>query len=208
MSDQPKYSKDQIKGMQDQLLSMNLDSERLPSTGSAAEKRERLMKHFYPTTPNVATGPSSQYAAEQGPNPGPSAKKPNYSKTQINCLPIGPLKVALAALNLPFTGGMGDGRATLKAALYPPSVAVGSGTQPNLSQLPLSQPSGASGSVQYVATSQPNVVTGPVSQPNPSPLPSIQPSGASGSASQPNLSQGREQWHLQGRGGISLSSFI
>ena len=114
--------------------------------------------------------------------------KPNYTKGQINSLPLGPLKEALEALGLPFNGGKIAGWKSLKAALYPDTVAV---SQPNPSQLPSSQPPGAPGSA-----SQPNVVTGAVSLPIPSPLPSSQPSGASGSASQPNLSQGREQWHL------------
>ena len=130
MAVRPKFTKNEISDMLDQRLTMNLNNEGLSSTGSAIEKRERLLKHFYPT-------PHSN-------DPGPSAKVStgiNYSRTQINCLPIGPLKDALAALNLPFTGGKGADRATLKAALYPPPVAVGTSTQPNVSQIPSNQPS-------------------------------------------------------------------
>ena len=72
------------------------------------------IKHFYPTPHSNDTGPSAKVSTGI-----------NYTRTQINCLPIGPLREALVALNLPFNGVKGEGRATLKAALYPPPVAVG-----------------------------------------------------------------------------------
>ena len=186
MSVIPRYTKDEIKIMKDHLLTMNLNNECLLSTGSESEKRERLFKHFYPSD-------------NTGPNVNRSAST-KYTKTQINCLPVGPLRVALAELGLPFQG-LGDGRASLKAALYPPPVVMGS------------QPSGASGSAKYVSASQPNLSH---IVPNQFNLLSSQPSGASGasgsakyvSESQPNLShdqaavgnniqaKGREQWLL------------
>lgn len=71
---------------------------------------------------------------------------PEYTRTEINSLRVGPLKEALSALGLHFNGGVGEGRKILKAFLYPPSVGsgaasqsnpptvvAGSGTQPNLS---------------------------------------------------------------------------
>ena len=64
--------------------------------------------------------------------------KPNYTKGQINALPLGPLKEALEALGIPFNGGKIAGRKSLKAALYPDTAAV---SQPNPSQLSSSQPS-------------------------------------------------------------------
>jgi hypothetical protein len=109
MSAIPKYTKDDINIMRDQMLTMNLDRECLPSTGSETEKRERLLKHFYPTT--------------LSPNANMSAM-PKYTKGQINSLPLAPLKDALAALGLPFNGGKIAGRASLKAALYPPQVGI------------------------------------------------------------------------------------
>ena len=103
---------------------------------------------------------------------------PNYTKGQINSLPLGPLKEALEALGLPFNGGKIAGRASLKAALYPPQVGI-VGT-------------GALGSAKYVSASQPN----------PSPASTSVGTAELGSASQPFLSpeptvqtEGREQWH-------------
>ena len=119
---------------------------------------------------------------------------PKYTKGQINSLPLGPLKDALAALGLPFNGGKIAGRASLKAALYPPQVGIvgtGAVSQTNPSPLPSSQPSGALGSAKYVSASQPN----------PSPASSSAGTAKLGSASQPSLSpepsvqaEGREQW--------------
>ena len=92
--------------------------------------------------------------------------KPNYTKGQINALPLGPLKEALEALGIPFNGGKIAGRKSLKAALYPDTAAV---SQPNPSQLSSSQPSGASGSAKYVSASQPNLSHVPPIQPCPAP---------------------------------------
>ena len=39
--------------------------------------------------------------------------KPDYTRTEINSLRVGPLKDALTALGLPFNGGVGDGRKIL-----------------------------------------------------------------------------------------------
>ena len=105
---------------------------------------------------------------------------PQYTRTEINSLRIGPLKDALAALGLPFNGGVGDGRKSLKAALYPPSVGTVAASQPNPG--PPSQPPGASGTANPVSASQPNL----------SPAPLIQPSV------QVEVVQAeiREQWHL------------
>ena len=84
MSVIPRYTKDEIKIMKDHLLTMNLNNECLLSTGSESEKRERLFKHFYPSD-------------NTGPNVNRSAST-KYTKTQINCLPVGPLRVALRSL--------------------------------------------------------------------------------------------------------------
>ena len=54
----PRFMKKDINNMKDQILTMNLDAERLPSTGNAKEKRDRLMEHFYPATLNVDTDPN------------------------------------------------------------------------------------------------------------------------------------------------------
>ena len=112
--------------------------------------------------------------------------KPNYTKGQINALPLGPLKEALEALGIPFNGGKIAGRKSLKAALYPDTAAV---SQPNPSQLSSSQPSGASGSAKYVSASQPNLSHVPPIQPCPAP-PDQVPVGNNIQA------EGREQWHL------------
>ena len=174
----PRFTRKDINEMRDQLLTMNLDKECLPSTGGVIEKRKRLMEHFYPTTPSDVTGPSSQYAAEQGPNVNLSAST-NYSRTQINSLPVGPLKVALAALGLPFNGGVGKGCASLKAALYPPPVLTGTVSQKKMNPSPASQPSDALGTANYGSASQPIL----------SPALSVEVGN--------NIQdEGREQWHL------------
>ena len=54
----PRFTRKDINEMRDQLLTMNLDKECLPSSGSPEEKRDRLMGHFYPATLNVDTGPN------------------------------------------------------------------------------------------------------------------------------------------------------
>jgi hypothetical protein len=128
----PRFTRNAINEMREHLLTMNLEQEGLLSTGSFKEKQEQLIKHFYPTTHSNDSGPNANVSASI-----------NHSRTQINSLPVGPLKAALAALGLPFNGGLGDGRASLKAALYPPPVVTGTVTQPNLSQLPSSQSPGA-----------------------------------------------------------------
>ena len=46
----PRFTRKDINEMRDQLLTMNLDEECLPSSGSPEEKRNRLMEHFYPAT--------------------------------------------------------------------------------------------------------------------------------------------------------------
>jgi hypothetical protein len=102
------------------------------------------------------------------------------------------LKDALAALGLPFNGGKIAGRASLKAALYPPQVGIvgtGAVSQPNPSSLPSSQPSGASGSAKYVSASQPNQSHVAPIQPCPAPPDQV----AVGNNIQ---AEGREQWHL------------
>ena len=54
----PRFTRKDINNMKDQILTMNLDAERLPSTGTPKEKRDRLMEHFYPATLNVDTDPN------------------------------------------------------------------------------------------------------------------------------------------------------
>ena len=64
MSAIPKYTKDDINIMRDQMLTMNLDKECLHSSGSPEEKRDRLMGHFYPVTLGVDTGPSQCHSLD------------------------------------------------------------------------------------------------------------------------------------------------
>ena len=128
---------------------------------------------------------------------------PEYTRTEINSLRVGPLKEALSALGLHFNGGVGEGRKILKAALYPPSVVTGAASQPNpptlvagaVTQPNLSQLSGASGSAKHGSASQPNLSHV-----------SIQPSGAPANLSHvvpiqssltpPAQAAGSEKWHL------------
>ena len=74
--------------MMDQLLTMNLEKECLLSTGSVTERRERLMKHFYPTTHRDDTGPNVNMSATLSTQSKMSAK-PKYTKGEINIMKIG-----------------------------------------------------------------------------------------------------------------------
>jgi hypothetical protein len=59
----PRLTRNAINEMRDQLLTMNLDKEFLLTTGSPAEKKEGLLKHFYPTTLRDDTGPNVNMSA-------------------------------------------------------------------------------------------------------------------------------------------------
>ena len=84
----PRFSRTDINGMRDQLLSMNLDCEGLDSTGSETEKRIRLLEHFYPTRDE---------ALSQAPVAGVS----RYTVDQVKSLLVEPLRSISTELGLP-----------------------------------------------------------------------------------------------------------
>jgi hypothetical protein len=55
----PRFSRKDINGMQDQLVSMNLEKEGLDFTGKGKEMRKRLLEHFYPTSHSDVIYPGS-----------------------------------------------------------------------------------------------------------------------------------------------------
>ena len=55
----PRFTRKDINGMQDQLISMNLEKEGLDCTGKVKEMRKRLLDHFYPTSHSEVINPGS-----------------------------------------------------------------------------------------------------------------------------------------------------
>jgi hypothetical protein len=92
--------------MRDQLLTMNLDTECLLSTGTPEEKRDRLMEHFYPATLNVDTGPnvipstSDTVETDSNIKEKPSGSLVESITEEVKSLKVVPLRERLRALGL------------------------------------------------------------------------------------------------------------
>jgi hypothetical protein len=102
----PRFTRKDINEMRDQLLTMNLDEECLPSSGSPEEKRDRLMEHFYPATLSVDTGPSVIPSTSDTVETNSNVKeKPSGSLVEsitkeVKDLKVVPLRERLEALGL------------------------------------------------------------------------------------------------------------
>ena len=104
----PRFTREAINYMRDQMLTMNLDAISLPSTGTPEEKRDRLMKHFYPDTLRVDTGsnvtPSTSDTVETNSNvteklPLSGSLVESITK-EVNVLKVPALKERLRTLGL------------------------------------------------------------------------------------------------------------
>ena len=61
----PKFTRQEIFRMKDQMLSFNLEEEGLSSTGSFVQKQERLLEFFYPEVPTNGSGDTPLHLASQ-----------------------------------------------------------------------------------------------------------------------------------------------
>ena len=61
----PKFTRQEIFRMKDQMLSFNLEEEGLSSTGSFVQKQERLLEFFYPEVPTNDSGDTPLHNAAQ-----------------------------------------------------------------------------------------------------------------------------------------------
>ena len=61
----PKFTRQDIIRMQDQFLSFNLERACLTSTGSFAQKQERLLEFYYPANPTNGSGDTPLHNAAQ-----------------------------------------------------------------------------------------------------------------------------------------------
>ena len=102
----PRFMKKDINNMKDQILTMNLDAERLPSTGTAKEKRDRLMEHFYPATlsidtdPNVIPSTSDTVQTNSNVKEKPFGSPVENITKEVNDLKVVPLRERLRTLGL------------------------------------------------------------------------------------------------------------